>query len=338
LATAAVLLTLAGCSSEPAPPDDGGESGGGSGEVVQVPGALVNSNSAGISPDGARIAVPCDGSICVWDTAGGSLVDTWDGGSIVAWSPTGDVVATDRRDGPTVSLVLLEASSGDELATAEAFETEVVQDDSDGGLVDLAFSPDGETVAGVGSDGVLRLWSVADPADPAVIEVGQAIDVAFSSDSSRVAVAAVDGPVTIHDAGTGEELGSLDADPQRTVAWTADGASLATTSLDVAGAATTIWDAEELTVETTLPRAGDELAFAPTSDRLALTELEESTVLVWDWVADEVTELSGAEDDPRAVLWAPDGTAVYAVSARDGVLAWAPDGGEPTRFDAPVSG
>ncbi|MCY7401207.1 MAG: hypothetical protein LH477_09640, partial [Nocardioides sp.] len=154
----------------------------------------------------------------------------------------------------------------------------------------------------------------------------------------RVAVAAVDGPVTIHDAGTGEELDSLDADPQRTVAWSADGASLATTSLNVAGAATTIWDAEELTVEATLPRAADKLAFAPSSDRLALTELEQPTVLVWDWATDEVTELGGAEDDPRAVLWAPDATAVYAVSARDGVLAWAPDGGEPTRFDQPAEG
>jgi WD40 repeat protein len=337
LAGAAMLVaTLVGCSPESTPADDGG---GETGDLVQVPGTFVNPDSAGLSPDGSRIAVPCDGQICVWDTADGALTDTWDGGSVVAWSPTDDVVATDRIDGETVSVVLLDAVTGAERLSAEAYSAPVVEDAPGDGFLDLVFSPDGDTLAGVGDDGSVRLWSVADPDDASEVDVegDKPVAVAFSPDGTRLAVASSDAPVSIHAVATGEKLGSLDASPQGAVAWSADGASIATASFALDDdAATTIWDAEALTAEADLPRAGDELAFAPSSEALAVSEKNKPDVLVWRWADDDVTALSGATDDPRSVLWDHEGSVLYAVSALDGVLAWDPATvGQPTSFEKP---
>lgn len=336
------LLALVGCSSsdESADSADPGTGGSGEGDVVEVPGVLLTGDSAALSPDGSTIAVPCNGDVCLWSTSDGSFEDRWDGGGVVAWSDAGPL-ATDRIDGSTVNMRVLDPTTGEVVAGADAYDTEVVQDGPGDGLLDLAFSADGETLAGVGADGVVRLWPVDEPLDVLQVDPGghAPVAVAFSPDGARLAIASSDAPVAVHDARTGEELGALDGDPQGDVAWSDDGALLASASfaLDDA-AATTIWDAESLEVEATLPRAAYRLAFTPTSDELVLSEKEQTDVVMWTWTGDDDFErtLSGATDVPRAVLVAPDGSRVYAVSPRDGVLAWdLSDDGPPTVFDQP---
>ena len=335
LVAVATVLLLVGCSSTEEDPRTRGTGGG---EVVEVPGVLADGDSAALSPDGARVAVPCDGSICVWTTADGALVDTFDGGAVVAWSPDGETLATDRVEDGVVSVVLLDARTGRERGAHGTYTSEEVQDGTGGGLLDVAFSPDGAFVAAVGADGMVRLFSLRDPS--LVVPVDPAGDapvaVAWSPDRTKVAVASSDAPTAIVDADTGEELAVLGAAPQGDVAWSADGSVIATASyvLDDA-AATTIWDAGSGAVEATLPRAGYRLAFRG-RDALVLSEKNEPGVLVWTWTGDDLRALEGGTDDPRTVLVSPDGTRVLAVSPRDGVLAWEASGGGPTTFDAPT--
>jgi WD40 repeat protein len=205
---------------------------------------------------------------------------------------------------------------------------------------DLAFSPAGGTLAGVGADGVVRLWSVADPSD--VVEVdpegNTPVAVAFSPDGERLAIASSEAPLTVYDVGTGEAVGSLGGAPQGDVAWSADGAWIAGASFALDDeAATSVWDADTLEVEATLPRAGQRVAFTPGSDALVLSEKKELDLVVWSWSDDDVVTLAGATDDPRAVLAPADGSGLYAVSPRDGVLQWGARGHMRT-FDPPRGG
>ncbi len=182
---AVAALALAGCSDDSGGAmTDGVDTG--SGDVVEVPGVPFTGDSAALSPDGSRIAVPCDGELCLWSTAEGTLDDRWDGGGVVAWG-TGGLVATDRVDGGTVSVVLVDDATGDEVGTAEAYDAEVVQDGPGAGMRDLEFSPDGQTLAGAGADGVVRLWSVDDPTDVTELDPeGEApVAVAFSPTGPR---------------------------------------------------------------------------------------------------------------------------------------------------------
>jgi WD40 repeat protein len=337
LGVAATVLLLAGCTSA-ADPDPGAEDAG-VGEVVEVPGVVVDGDSAALSPDGARIAVPCDGSICVWRTADGALVDTFDGGAVVAWSPDGETLATDLVQGGVVSVVLLDARTGEEQGTYAAYTSEEAQDAPGEGLLDVAFAPDGAFVAGVGADGLVRLFSLTDPSHVVPVDPpGEApVAVAWSPDRAEVAVASSDAPTAIFDVDSGKELAVLGTAPQGDVAWSADGAVIATASFALDDdAATTVWDAGSGDVEATLPRAGYRLAFSG-RDALVLSEKNEPGVLVWTWADDDVRTLEGATDDPRTVLVSPD-SRIMAVSPRDGVLAWQAAGGEPTTFDEPPSG
>lgn len=329
-------LSLAACSSGHEPdPGSGGDAA--EGDLVEVPGVVVGADSAAVSPDGSRIVVPCDGRLCVWDTASGSLEEQWDGGGVVAWSAAG-LLATDGVEGGTVSMVILDAATGQEVSVAEAYQADVVEDGPGDGLRDLVFSADGETVVGVGSDGIVRLWSVADPSDVVELdpEGDSPVAVAVSPDGARVAIASSDAPVALHDLRTGDALGTLAGPPQGDVAWSPDGATIATASFTLDDeAATTVWDAESWEAVATLPAPGAHLAFTPDSRALVVSEKDQPDLQVWDWAGDDVRTLSGASDDPRTVLVAPDGSRIYAVTPRDGVLAWESGSSRPAAFDKP---
>ena len=331
----AASVSLAACSGDD--PADPSRQASGEGNASDVPGVLLTGDSAALSPDGARIAVPCDGELCVWSTADGSLEDRFDGGGVVAWSTAG-LLATDRVEDGTVSVVVLDPATGEVVADTDAYPSADVQDAPGAGLLDLTFSADGETLAGVGADGVVRLWPVADLFD--VLEVDPAGDapvaLAFEPDGARLAVASSDAPVAVYDARSGDVLASLEGDPQGDVAWSPDGQWIAAASFAYDdAAATTVWDARTLEVEATLPRAAYRLDFNPSSNALALSEKKQRELVVWSWSDDDLVTLKGATDDPRAVL--ADSVGLYAVSPRDGVIQWGAAGVVRT-FERPDEG
>lgn len=334
LAALAAALLVAGCSTDDGSEPDSGDHGGtgDTGEVVQVPGVVVDADSIALRPDARRFVVPCDGELCEW-TTDGRYVGRFDGGGIVAVSGPG--LYTDRVGDGVVDLVLLDEVSGKEIAAVEVYDVADAQDGPAQGLRDIAFSPDGKWVAAVGADGVVRRWTADGLADELTIEAGgDAVAAAFSPDGSLVAVASSDAPVTIHDATTGEQVGELDAPPQGAVEWSEDGwLATASFALDDA-AATTIWDGDTHEVEATLDVPAYRLALADPG-ALLLTEKDAKDVLRWDWEDDDVVRYTGATDVPRAVLYSPQDARVIAVTPREGVLAWDGDGGRPTTFEKP---
>ncbi|MEM7247968.1 MAG: protein kinase [Acidobacteriota bacterium] len=107
------------------------------------------------------------------------------------------------------------------------------------------FSPDGQLLASLDMNGVLRLWDLSVLEDAAVLlgHESYVYDVAISPDGRRVATAAWDGTTRLWDLASGQGLATLTTPSRQPyygkVAWSSDGRRLAV----VHGRTTALWDA-----------------------------------------------------------------------------------------------
>jgi WD40 repeat protein len=268
--------------------------------------------AAAFSPDGRLIAsAALDQALLLWDAATLRVVKTLSTAprypKCLAFSPGGDLLAigtaTAFNSPDQAGIVRVwEIASGRELPTYRGHA---------GGVLHLAFSPDGKAVASVGGDprraiGEARLWDPRTAREIRTFE-GHADcikAVAFSPDGRLLATGSQDGTVKLWDPGTGRlhrNLGGLTGGVE-SLAFSPDGARLATGRL--ADEAVKLWDVA----------AGDEvlalrgghasevvsLAFSPDGGRLVSGGID-WTARVWDARPLDQTEESSliADHGPR---------------------------------------
>ncbi len=154
--------------------------------------------------DGRRLAAGGgDGTVKVWDPAGGGEVLGWQAHDRavldVAFSPDGARIASGGAD---AIVKLWDAATGRLLHTLTG-HTRAARA--------VAFSPDGRLLASAGGRDEAKLWDVATGAQRAALtnySLGNAA-LAFSPDGARLALASSLGPITLWDSHTGELLRTL---------------------------------------------------------------------------------------------------------------------------------
>ena len=111
-----------------------------------------------------------------------------------------------------------------------------------GSVVDLAFSPDGQRIAGAFSNGTATVWAVKRPTTGETPTASKLFElqghtasvnsIAFSPEGARLATGSADGTVRLWDAATGREQIRLAEGPEgvTAVAFSVDGRRLAATS------------------------------------------------------------------------------------------------------------
>jgi hypothetical protein len=151
------------------------------------------------APDGQRLAsVDKRNRIAVWDVETGALLQTLPGQDAymyaLDWSPDGSRIASASMDG---TVAVWDVASGDRLLSVG--DLSAASDRMAGGIVRVAFAPDGRHVTGMQilPAGALVVWRVSDGA--AVMRVRRVIIAARAfAEGARIA-----GTVVLEKAGAG---------------------------------------------------------------------------------------------------------------------------------------
>ncbi|MFI9383552.1 protein kinase [Kutzneria sp. NPDC052558] len=289
------------------------------GLVRSLTGDDAEVDSAVFSPDGRELATADkNGTLVVWDPATGAELHRYvvpDTNLMsVAFSPDGAKIAvsanTTTNDATQDKVLLLKTADLSVLAqhaTAQEPHNDIPGIGTTGNSPgNVAFSPDGHTLAVAMLGGRIGLWDMADPA--AAWQTlrghdGPVTSVAYSPDGKILASGGNDNLVRFWRVGDGQPVGAIAHNAGagvRQIAFSPDGATLATIALDTV---LRLWDVRTLQPIAQLDRSGgilNDVAFDPSGQRVATASADGATRL-WDVDTDDALRaLCGLVD--RATL------------------------------------
>ncbi|MCY3907122.1 MAG: WD40 repeat domain-containing protein [Anaerolineaceae bacterium] len=239
------------------------------------------------SPTGDRIATVIDGHLYIWEAASGiRLVQTWLDDmhtGALAWSPDGThiVVGGHTHEAPVRNLLLLDARGW----------VVSVLDGQAGRILDVAWSPNGASIAAVGDE--LRIWDVQ-VESPLVTVAVSASNVAWSPTDETLLLAG----------------GEMTGDIAQGLLQIREGSSGAL--LNELASACFIADA----------------AWSPHGTHIAWNGIGEECggLFVWDLVSQEPSASLTTSLWPIAIDWSPDGNFLVANVYLSGQILDAEDG------------
>jgi WD40 repeat protein/DNA-binding SARP family transcriptional activator len=211
---------------------------------------------------------------------------------------------------------------------------EMIIDAHPGGVRELDFSPDGQTIVSVGKDRILKVW---DAASGQLLNSTRATNVelthvAYSPDGEHIATSDHDLIAKIWDSQTLELDASLEGHETGvlTLAFSPDGDRLVTSSLSP-WEGEFIWDTSTGQLIDLLPgdiSVTEAISFSPDGKWIAASALD-GTVRVWDAETySEVRSLGSGKAMMSGLTFSPDGSLLSASDADGKVTIWDFSNGE----------
>jgi WD40 repeat protein len=294
------------------------------------------------SPDGKYLASgnPFE-PIDLWDLETLTVVRRFEhqqGGMQLRFSVDGRTLASGSMDG---SVRLWDVETGNALPPLTGYR---------GWINEVAFAPDGKTIALAGADSqLIHFWDVATATECRIAagHRGQIQTISFSPDGKLVATAGGDWrdrdhTIYLWDAGTGKEVRKFvgHAGKIRTLHFSPDGKRLVSGSEKEGDFR--IWDVatgeEQAKFKRKLADDGQEeetrvsaVAWSPTG-KLVLSAHDEGTLILWDAEGGrELRSCKGHEGIVQSVAFSPDGKFVLSGSADRTVRIWDVETGQEVR-------
>jgi len=288
------------------------------GEVCRYPGSVT---SVAYSPDGRVLAVAGYGQnfVDLWDVSGRKRIATLEPkeGHIAAFSPRGDLLATDSGR----QIRLWRTSTWDpvgELTLAASIQA-------------IKFSPDGTLLASLSDPDELTVWEVdrwtivlqKRDVKPSIPHLGW---VDFSPDGKALAIGDADHHVQVVDLANGDtvlDIPEAHAESITRVAWSPNGSVIASGS-GYRGGPIRLWDAASGKPVGALEAHTSwisQLIFSADGRRLYSAGADQ-TIRIWDVDQQRcLATLRGASDEVWGLALSPD-SATLVSSSRDGVVAF----------------
>ncbi len=306
--------------------------------ALKGPTDTVDLASISFSPDGKTLASGGrDGKVRLWDLATGGQIAILTGHTSdvtrLSFGPDGKTLASFSIQDGTVNM--WNVATKLRKFTISGYRTITQGPDTQGPDQNVIFSPDGKTLASIGSDdGAIHLWDVASGRQRAALNgcrgLGEHIlSASFSPDGKTLASGGSDDMLRLWDVASGREITALKHDYHVShVSFSPDGKTLA--SFD-RGIGMRLWNVGAWTERTALshPEGVESVSFSPDNRTLATTVRGDGEVhsykdvYLWDIeTGEQVGALTGHTKKVRSVSFSPSDGEFLASAGDDGALLW----------------
>jgi WD40 repeat protein len=249
----------------------------------------------------------------------------------LAYSPNGMTIAIVEGDYKSQAIILWDVATGRPITTLKRHSSSVL---------DIAFSPDGKTLASSAENGMIKLWDVTSGKETSSLEGHDKMvrSVAFSPDGKTLASCANEGEIKLWDVATSKEITAMSHGTYliSDVTFSPDGKTLASGTGD---GTIKLWDVPSGKQITTLagPRnrevlseAVNSVTFSPDGKTLA-SGADDGTIKLWDVAAGKQSAtLKGHDGHVYSVTFSPDGKTLASGSGDDKILLWNVASGKQT--------